>query len=165
MQTVDIMDISPVRLVQNPGFGAHLLWTFGRSFQEECIGKTPQLPAFFLVLPLLLHYQSLEKIKSTNKSSGLTKLASKLGEEREQLIAIHDRAVTFRQLTLESLGLGVSTKILHIDYKLALVRSNDAAPPTAPERLKPHISGADKLGRWFSRLPLAQVFSLLQVYP
>jgi hypothetical protein len=56
-------------------------------------------------------------------------------------------------------------KMLHIDYGTALVRANDIKVPTTPERLRFHISAADKLGRWFSRLPQGQVFSLLQVEP
>lgn len=156
---------SPIELVQNPAFGSHALWSFGRGYQAERIGDLPPLLSFFLVLPLVLHGPTLREIKSTQLPSGLTKLVSKLGEQRERLFAIHNRAVALRALTLQSIGAGIATKLLVVNYESALVRSNDARLPASPERLKFHISSADKLGRWFARLPLAQVFSLLQVEP
>jgi hypothetical protein len=158
-------ETSSVELVQNPAFGSHLLWRFGQGYQAEKIGDLPQLPSFFLVLPLVLHGPTLRDIKSTNLPSGLTKFASKLAERRERLFAIHDRSVALRDLTLQSIGSGIATKLLHVDYESALVRSNDAKLPAPPERLKFHISSAEKLGHWFARLPLGQVFSLLQVDP
>jgi hypothetical protein len=157
--------ISSVELVQNPAFGAHVLWSFGRGYQAEKVGDLPALPSFFLVLPLILHAPTLNEIRSTNLPSGLTKVVSKLTEEREKLFAVHDRAVALRNLTLESLGTGVATELLHLNYETALVRANDVKVPAPPERLKFHISGAEKLGRWFSRLPQSQVFSLLEVEP
>jgi hypothetical protein len=158
-------EISPVALVQNPAFGALLLWSFGRGYQSEKVGDLPPFIEFFLVLPLLLHGPTLREVRSTNLSSGLSKLVSKLAENRERLFAVHDRALALRQLTLESVATGLTTKILHVDYDKAVVRSNEVKPPKLPERLKYHISGAEKLGRWFARLPTSQVFSLLEVEP
>lgn len=156
---------SSIALVQNPALGALLLWTFGRSYQQEAIGKTPQLPAFFLVLPMVYHAATLKHITSTYPSSGLVQVAKKLGEERELLIAIHGRAMKMRDLTLASVATGISSTLLHLDYKTGYVRSNEARPPRSPERLKYHISGAEKLGRWFARLTPEQPFSLLWVEP
>jgi hypothetical protein len=160
-----VSESSAVALVQNPAFGSHVLWSFGRGYQAEKIGDLPQLTCFFLVLPLILHGPTLREIRSTNLPSGLIKLAAKLSDERERLFAIHDRAVALRALTFQSVGFGISSKLFHLDYDLARLRSNELSLPPPPERLKFHISSADKLGRWFSRLPEAQVFSLLQVAP
>ncbi len=157
--------MSPVALVQNPAFGSLLLWSFGRGYQAECVGDLPVLTSLFLTLPLVLHGPTMRLIKQTNQSSGLAKFVSKLGDERERLFAIHDRAVAMRPLTLESLAAGVSAKLLKIDYDTALVRSNEAKPPAGPERLKYHVASAEKIGRWFARLPPNQVFSLLQIEP
>jgi hypothetical protein len=156
---------SPVALVQNPAFGSLLLWSFGRSYQEEKVGDLPPLTPFFLILPLLLHGPTLREITSTNQSSGLSKFVSKLAERREWLLAVHDRALAMRELTLQSAATGIASRLLHVDYDTAEVRSNDAKPPNPPERLKHHVHGAIKLGKWFARLPLGQVFSQLQVEP
>ncbi|WP_455988536.1 three component ABC system middle component [Methylorubrum extorquens] len=158
-------NMSPVALVQNPAFGSMLLWNFGRGYQGECVGELPVLTSFFLILPLVLHGPTMRVIKSTNQSSGLAKFVSKLGEERERLFAVHSRAVAMRGLTLESVAAGISARLLRVDYDTALVRSNDAKPPALPDRLKHHVASAEKLGRWFARLPPNQVFSLLQIEP
>jgi hypothetical protein len=158
-------ELSPVALVQNPAFGSLLLWNFGRGYQAEDVGELPVLTSFFLTLPLVLHGPTMRVIKSTNQSSGLAKFVSKLGEERERLFAVHDRALAMRALTLESVAAGVSAKLLKIDYDTAMVRANEAKPPALPERLKHHVASAEKIGRWFARLPPNQVFSLLQIEP
>jgi hypothetical protein len=158
-------EISPVALVQNPAFGSLLLWSFGRAYQAETEGELPRLPSFFLALPLVLHGPTLRFIRSTNHSSGLSKFVSKLAEERERLLAVHDRALAMRDLTLQSASTAIASKLLYVDYHTAAVRAKDAKPPAIRERLNPHLAGADKLGRWFGRLPASQVFSLLQVEP
>ena len=158
-------DMSTVALVQNPAFGSLLLWNFGRGYQAEDVSGLPVLTSFFLTLPLVLHGPTMRVIRSTNQSSGLAKFVSKLGEQRERLFAVHNRAVAMRSLTLESLAAGISAKLLKIDYDTAMVRANDAKPPAPPERLKHHIASAEKVGRWFARLPPNQVFSLLQIEP
>jgi hypothetical protein len=158
-------ETSPVALVQNPAFGSLLLWNFGRGYQAEEVGSLPILTSFFLTLPLVLHGPTMRTIRSTNQSSGLAKFVAKLGEERERLFAVHDRALAMRSLTLESIGAGISAKLLKVDYDTGVVRSNEAKPPAAPERLKYHIASAEKVGRWFARLPAHQVFSLLQIEP
>jgi hypothetical protein len=157
--------LSTVGLVQNPAFGSLLLWNFGKSFQKESISELPLLNLHFLVLPLLLHAKTLEKIRTTFPSSGLGQLVSKLSEQREQILSIHNRTQSMRELTLNSVSAGIACQLLHLDYKSAKVRSNEAKPPIAPERLKHHIKGAEKLGIWFARVPPQQVFSLLQVEP
>jgi hypothetical protein len=158
-------DFSPVGLVQNPAFGAVILWQFGRSFQTERIDSLAQLNSFFLVLPIILHAETLEIARSTNPASGLAKFVSNVAENRERLFAIHDRAMAVRGLTLESIGTGVASQLLSINYENALVRANDLRVPTITEGVRAHFAGADRLGRWFARLPQGQVFKLLQVQP
>ena len=156
---------SSIALVQNPALGALLLWTFGKAYQEESVGQTAQVPSFFLILPLVYHAATLKHITSTYQSSGLAQVARKLGDERELLIGIHGRTMKMRDLTLASIATGITSTLLHLDYKTGYIRSNDARPPKSPERLKYHVSGAEKLGRWFARLSPEQPFSLLWVEP
>jgi hypothetical protein len=154
---------SPVSLVQNPAFGAVVLWQFGRAFQAEKIDTLPPLNSFFLVLPIILHAETLEIARSTNIVSGLARFVLKVAENRERLFAIHERALSLRGLTLESIASGAATQLLSVNYETAAVRANELKLPTPPQRVKAHLAGADRLGRWFSRLPQSQVFSLLHV--
>lgn len=156
-------EFSAIELVQNPAFGAVLLWHSAKAYQAERIGELPQLPLFFLALPILYHGPTLVEVRSTHVASGLSKLAFKLDENRERLFAVHDRALLMRELSLQSVATGVSTGLLSINYASAQVRANDTTPKAPPERLRGHVSGAGKLGHWFARLPPSQVFSLLKV--
>ncbi|MBB4145900.1 three component ABC system middle component [Rhizobium rhizoryzae] len=155
--------VDPIMLVQNPAFGAHLLWSFGRGFQAEKMDALPSLPSYFLVLPLILHARTLADLKSTNLPSGLSKFVVKLGEQRERLMAVHERTLRMRELTLQSVGAGIASGLLNINYANGLVRANDVSVPRPPERLRFHVASAEKLGRWSARLPQGQVFQLLQV--
>ena len=158
-------DVPIVERVQNPAFGARLLWSFGKGFQEESLGELSRLPSSFLILPLVLHTPTLGLIKSTNLPSGLTKLVAKLAQRREDLLAIHDRARAMRELTLDSIAAGVTTGLLTVNYETGRVRANEAQIPIPPERLKFHVSSAEKLGRWIARISEGHAFSLLQVEP
>lgn len=156
-------DFSPVGLVQNPAFGAVVLWRFGRAFQAEKIAALPPLNSLFLVLPIILHAETLEIARSTNIVSGLAKFVSKVAESRERLFAIHERALALRGLTLESIASGIATQLLSVNYETAAVRANELKSPAPPQGVRAHLAGADRLGRWFARLPQGQVFKLLQV--
>lgn len=158
-----VEQLSAVAQVQNPAFGALLLWRFVRGYQAEKPGELPVFTLLFLLLPLILHRSTMDVVRSTNQSSGLAKFVAKLGDERERLFAVHERTLALRGLTLESIATGLSTKLLWVDYERALVRANEVKLPATPERLKHHLASAEKLGRWFARLPPSLVFSLLKV--
>ncbi|MBZ6078892.1 three component ABC system middle component [Microvirga puerhi] len=157
--------LSTVALVQNPALGALLLWRFGKSYQEERLVEAAQFHSFFVVLPLLYHAPTLDRIRSTYDSSGLSQFTKKLAEERELLISVQERALKMRELTLSSVGAAISSGLMHLSYDTGRLRSNEARPPKPPERLKYHAAGADKLGHWFGRLTLDQAFALLWVEP
>jgi hypothetical protein len=156
---------TPVTLVQNPAFGATLLWKFCSGFQKERPDALPVLTSLFCVLPVVLHGPTLGELKSTNLPSGLVKFATKLGERREALVALHDRALAMRELTYASVATGVATRLLHLNFTNAQISATDQHLPLIPERLKHHYAGAKKLGHWFARIPLSLAFSTLQIEP
>jgi hypothetical protein len=157
--------ISPIEAVQNSALGAFLLWQFGRAYQEHSGGVAPALHLSFLVLPLVLHRSTLEKVSSTYPSSGLGKFVEKFGKGREELLAIHDRTRAMRTLTLEALSTGIATGLLEVDYESATVRALAAKLRPPSERIKLMSAGAAKLGQWLVRVPPVTIFSLLQVRP
>lgn len=155
--------LSTVALVQNPALGSLMLWQFGIAFQEEKLTDNVLLPHCFLVLPLALHAETVSLISSTNQSSGLTQLTKKLSDKRELLYSIHDRVIQMRELTLESIGTGISARLISVDYEKASLRCNASPKPKIPQRLRTQMSGVAKLGKWFARLEPTQVFRLLRV--
>lgn len=157
--------LSPVELVQNPAFGSLVLWQFTKGFQDEVVSRQPNLELLFLVFPLVLHSKSLAHIATTQVGSGLGRLAAKLSDNREDLLAVHERARSMRRLTLQSIGTALSTKIMSLSYETGNVRANEVKVPRPTEGTKQHFAGAEKLGRWIARVPASQAFSLLQVYP
>jgi hypothetical protein len=160
------VSLSELEIVQNPALGAYAIWLFGHGFQSDD-GRPAALPLAFLVLPLLLHRPTRQVIASTRKSSGLALFAAKLGEERENLLAIHERALALRRLTFQSIAMGVGCRLLTLDIAAVTLRANTHEPtirkPVLPERTRDFSSAADKVGYWFSKLGLHQVASILAV--
>jgi Family of unknown function (DUF6521) len=159
-------DLTELEVIQNPALGAFAIWKFGLGFQTDD-GRPAAMPLLFLVLPLLLHKQTVQVIESTRRASGLTLFAAKLGEERENLLAVHERALILRKLTLQSLELGIRGGLLTLDYVAATVRANtllaQSAKVTLPERLKSLPTSADKVGYWFSKAGINQIATTLRV--
>lgn len=161
----------PVRLseaatVQNEALGAYMLWKFALGFQERD-GQAVTLPLAFLLLPLILHAPTLEILSRTYKSSGLHLFAGKLGEQREDLIAVQARALSLRQLSLESLIRAEQSGLIRIDSKTATMWAvgpyDDLAEPLLPERIRRIASASQKVGYWFAGLSDQQVAHTLRV--
>lgn len=155
--------LTEVEKVQNPAFCSLLLWKYGRAYQDSLETSSSGLLLYFLILPLCLHKSTLDQINSTFKSSGLGKFCEKIGNHREELFAVHERALTLRELTLTSIAFGQRANLLGIDYEQGTIRAYNQKAPKIPERIKPHAKGSDKLGSWFAELEPAQIIQLLKV--
>lgn len=158
--------LSELEIVQNPALGAFAIWHFGLGFQSDG-GSPAPLPLAFLVLPLLLHKRALDFVSSTRPTSGLLLFAAKLAEEREALLAVHERAILLRPLTLQSIAFGINGRLLSLNYEHATLRANTPEPktkkPVIPQRIRGISGAAGKLGQWFSKVSLIQVATALQV--
>jgi hypothetical protein len=153
-----------LQIVQNPSLGGYLIWQYGLAFQKEDSHRSSFLLGF-IVLPLLLHRPTLQLVTSTRKGSGLALFASKLGEEHENLLAVHSRALALRHLSLQSIAFAVNRGLITIEYESALFRSNTLTKkaPVLPERIKDMSAAAQKIGFWFSKMSLHQIASTLRV--
>ena len=159
--------LSELDLVQNPAVGAYLLWQFALGYQEDGAEAAPLLLAF-LVLPMLLHRPPLEAVASPRKASGLPLFAAKFDAEREALLELHGRAMTLRPLSLQSIGVASTSRLVRIDHGAATLHGYPldllgVGKPTTPKRLKGFSAAAAKIGHWFSKLGPAQVASTLRV--
>lgn len=158
--------LTELNLVQNPALGAYILWKFGLG-HESLGGELAKLPGTFLVLPLVLHRLTLDLVSSTQRGSGLALFAAKLAEREEDLLAIHTRALALRHLTVRSLGFGINSRLLTLNYEDASMRANVLATrsknPVIPQRLRSLSNGAEKVGYWFAKMSLPQIASTLRV--
>ena len=162
----DSSPLSEIEVIQNPALSAYALWRFGLGYQSED-SRAAILPLFFLVLPVVLHKPTLEIVTSTQRGSGLALFAAKLGQERENLLAVHERALELRPLSLQSIGMGINQRLLTLDSNAATLRANTPAAgakkPAIPERIRSFTQAPEKLGYWFSLLSFQQVSSILSV--
>jgi hypothetical protein len=159
--------LNELELVQNPAIGAYLLWQFTLGYQEDGAEAAPLLLAF-LVLPMLLHRPTFEAVASTRKTSGLPLFAAKFDKERETLVELHGRARQLRPLTLQSIGVASTSRLIRIDYEAAALHGYaldllNSKKPSIPERLKGFAASANKIGYWFSKLGIVQIASTLRI--
>lgn len=155
-----------IEMVQNPTIGAYAIWRFIQAYQNR-EGAAPSVALAFLILPIVLHKATRDIANSTQKASGLALFAGKLGEVRENLFAIHHRALEYRALTLESIALGEQAGLFSIDAStatMAATTSNEQASiPKLPVKIKWLLPVSEKLGDWFSALTDEQVSRTLCV--
>jgi hypothetical protein len=158
--------LNEAALIQNEALGAFALWRFLLGFQNRD-GQAATIPLAFLILPLVFHAPTLEIVLRTYKSSGLHLFAGKLGEQREDLIAIHGRALSLRQLSLESLMRAEQSGLIRIDPAKATMWAispyDDMAAPSFPESIRRIAPACEKLGFWFAGLSDQQVAHTLRV--
>lgn len=158
-----------LRNVQNPAFGAALLWRFTVGFTEaHKKADCPVLPLGFLVLPIILHQDTFEILRLTQIRSGLHGFADKFARTEvarsDLLLGIHTRARALRQVSLESLQSAVRHSLLTVSPENATIiplTSTNATGISAS--LRPLLSGAEKLGAWFSALSPFEICSTLKV--
>ncbi|MEZ6104333.1 MAG: three component ABC system middle component [Pirellulaceae bacterium] len=158
-----------VRYVQNPALGAVLLWRFSVGFTEShTTSDSPVLPLSFLVLPILMHHETFDFLRSTQKQTGLHGFADKFSRtavsRSDLLLAIHTRAEAMKALTIESLQAGVRHSLITLTSRDAkLLPLSTTKPSGIAASLKPMIDGAEKLGVWFSQMTPFEVFTTLKV--
>lgn len=149
---------SEVRNVQNPALGAVLLWRFTCGFWE---GHSVHAPApvltSFLVLPIVMHEETAAFAYSTQRNSGLRAFTAKFGEaknsKQDLLLSLHERTKTFRKLTLESLQLALSTRLVNLSLDGKLIPLSRTRPQAGvPEQIFPLLRVSEKLGFWFSQV-------------
>lgn len=157
------------RNVQNPALGAGLLWRFVCGYTEgHRTGDHAPLPLLFLVIPILFHEQTQGFVKTTFKASGLRAFAAKFGDSKESkqdvLLAIHERTLTFRPLTLVALRLALATRLLHVEINgRVLALSQTKAISGMSGEARQLMRDAEKLGAWCAPLTLHEIATTLKV--
>lgn len=157
-----------VRNIQNPALGAGLLWRFCCGY----VGSHPThdsvpLPLAFLVLPVVLHQQTEEFVHSTQRASGLRAFSAKFAKsensKQDVLLAIHDRMLDLRHLSLDSLRIALVTRLLHLHNAHLTPLSETRASAGISTDVKRLMNNAEKLGGWCGLLTLHEISTTLKV--
>lgn len=157
-----------VQNVQNPALGAALLWRFCCGYVEaNRVSSPPPLPFLFLVLPIILHQETSDFVKRTYKSSGLRAFAAKFGDssvcKQDLLFQIHERAIRWRQLSLQSIELAVAGNLLNLQDETDVVPLSRAKARGLSHEIKTLMDLAEKLGSWCGELSVHEVVTTLKV--
>lgn len=157
-----------VRNIQNPALGGCLVWRFACGFVEgHPTHDAVPLPLLFLVLPIVLHEQTEEFVQGTLRASGLRALAAKFGKsensKQDLLLAIHDRMLALRRLTMESIRLALATQLVHIDVAAVIPLSQTAAVAGMAPEIRRLMKSAEKLGVWCGLLTMHEIATTLKV--
>jgi hypothetical protein len=158
-----------VEAVQNPGLGCVLLWRFaiGYAASRQSPDSTP-LPALFLPLPILFHDETFAVVSSTRRQSGLRVFSAKFTEstvsKSDVLLSLENRVRAYRRLSLESLRIALSSRLLFVDPLTAeVVALSDTPPATVAESVRPLIRNAEKLGAWCGGVTPFELETLLHI--
>lgn len=161
----DPLTLNEAQLVQNAALGSLLIWKTVRSYAQSANCGCP-LPLCFLVLPILFHHATRLAAETTAKSSPLSKFVEKFDGNRQDLLAINNRMLALRPLTLRSLQLALSRGLVAIDPSTADVaptRLSDLPRHHEPERLRKMLRAAERLGVWMTPHPVSNIAAALRV--
>lgn len=160
------MPINEVQIMQNPALGAALIWRFACGYcPDSDLRQGVPLPLAFLVLPLTLHERTREQVSGTQRGSGLRVFEAKFSDDKDRLLAIHDRSLILRKLSLHSLRIAFSSGLMTlVPNKAELWPRSRAAPPAivyAPVRTL--LDAAEKIGHWAGQLTLFELAGIFKV--
>jgi|SRR5271157_5409363 len=160
-----------VEEIQNPALGAVLLASYVRGyFDAHPTHASAPLPTLFIVLPILLHKETAEVVKGTQKGSGLRAFADKFSAssvaKSDLILSIQSRAYSMRDLTAESISIMLRTGLASIDVSTATMTPRDV-PPGGEKGLSSSIKllvrSSLKLGAWLSAVSLYEAGLTLKV--
>jgi hypothetical protein len=154
--------------IQNPALGAAVLWRFCCGYAgAHPEGDMPRLPLLFLVLPIVLHQATAELLRRTRPSSGLRAFTAKFGDaqisKQDLLLQVHERAVRWRTLSLQSIELATAGHLIHLSDDGEVIPLSRTKARGLPEEVKQLLADAEKLGAWCGQLTLHEVTTTLKV--
>ena len=157
--------LGEVHAMQNPALGASLLWRFACGYcpQNAAVDGLP-LPLLFCVLPILLHARTCDEVSSTLVASGLRKFEEKFRADADLLLALQQRSVTMRPLSLRSLRIALATGLLSLVADSGTIWPRTYAPVRdLPRPADDLLKAGEKLGAWCRPLSLFEVSGIVRV--
>ena len=103
-------------------------------------------------------------INSTREASGLTKVVEKMMTDKKIDIVyqISKNAEQMKELTLESIQIGLTTDLFLIDEKMNIETQNIKIPKLS-KKTEDILKISEKIGVWFSKLNVLEIEKILKV--
>ena len=103
-------------------------------------------------------------IDSTRKTSGLIKVAEKMMKDKKIDIVyqINNNAEQMKELTLESIRIGLITNLFVIDEKMN-IETQSIKIPKLSKKTEEVLKIAERIGFWFSELNVLEIEKILKV--
>lgn len=150
-------ELNSFDIVQNVALSAIILHKFSYSYWIQDKSTNPKLKYFFPILPLIYHAQSLEMV---NKSNALYTLLNKYPELASGL---NHRINKMTSQTFDGLNLAFNKGLLTIYIeKNEIVNLQKPIQKNYNVEIRNMIRGANKLGRWFAKVPIKELQIMLQ---
>jgi len=135
-----------VAYLLNPAFCARLIYSAVNAYNAEAQRKMP-FPLVYLILPLLLHKRTREKINSR------TQMLIWIQSNESLLVNFAERAKQLVQITNEAIELLLQSKLLTMDgtAELEVSRTQKALSETklADDEVKACIAKSKHIAKWF----------------
>lgn len=153
--------------VQNPMFGAFIIWNFVRGYHSNNSAFTP-FPLLFIVMPIICKEDMIEILNSTNRPSGLRVFADKFLTTKvlknDVLTQIHRESSDMKELSLDSIRIAIYSSLISLDYESAMVYPiSITAHKSEPKSIVKFGKAAEKLGYWCSQLTIHEISHILKV--
>lgn len=157
--------LNEIQAMQNPALGAALIWRFscGYALQNDPHDGVP-FPLAFVVLPVVLHERTRQEVTSTYVSSGARKFKEKFERKSDLLLALNQRAIDLRGLSLRSVRQALASGLITLIPKQGTFWPRSyATPPVNTKSVRELLAAAEKLGNWCRPLSIYEISGILRV--
>lgn len=157
--------LTEVQAMHNPALGAALVWRFACGYiPERTAGDGVPLALAFIVLPIVLHTRTREGVEVTRLASSMHKFEEKFDDQGDVLLAIHQRTIAMRPLSLESVRLALASGLVTLlPQDGTLWPRTYAAPRGAAKTIGSLMKSAEKLGTWCAPFSLFELSGMLRL--
>lgn len=149
-------------VVQNIALGALAIFNFTNEFFKKTDEmRGPSIALCMLVLPLVFNQNFVDSANNRSFSGGLYKM---INEDRAIFSGLQDRVEKMKDISMRSLNLCFTSKLLTLDsesFEVQPVRSK--SPSFTGNELKEIIATAKRLGHWMSQPSFQELCTLLKV--
>lgn len=149
--------IDEIRVVRNPLLGASVLWYAASTYSGD-VGVDLGIELAVLVLPLVLHRATLQRIKDTQRRTSLYNIVSRYPRLP---LGFHERVLEFLPLTFRSMNVGLAAEILKYDGDEGKIGAVGKIPATPG--LRDMVRGGKRVGALLAGVEPTEAMLLLGV--